>query len=84
MKEKGNAISLLIGLGLIVIYFLIKLPFAIPSVFITVAYWVTVAVFVTVPLATFFSEKLLAPLIGDRGAKIARDYSRAKGLGGRS
>jgi tetratricopeptide (TPR) repeat protein len=82
MDEKANRISLLIGLGLIVIYFLIlpTLPFGVFSVYVTVIYWVVVAVFIAPPLAGFLGEKLVAPLIGERGAKITRDYSKARSL----
>jgi len=83
MKEKGDVVSLLIGAGLIVFYFAVvqpRLGFLPTSLLVVVLYWVVVAVFVAIPLATFFSEKFLAPLMGDRGAKITRDYSKAKSL----
>ncbi len=83
MKGKGNTASLLIGFGLIVFYFAVvqpRLGFVLTSPLVVVLYWVVVAAFVAVPLSTFLSERLLAPLMGDRGAKITREYSRARSL----
>jgi tetratricopeptide (TPR) repeat protein len=83
MSQQGNRISFLVGLGLIVIYFAVLLP-TLPlwfsSVFITAIYWVVVAVFIAPPIASFLGEKFIAPFIGERGAKITRDYSRARSL----
>ena len=75
-------IRVLVGLGMIVLYvvFMQVLPIAIEGLVVTVIFWALVAILIAPPLASVFGEKVMRSLFGESGAKVTKEYSKARSL----
>lgn len=75
-------IRVLVGLGMIVLYvvFMQVLPIAIEGLVVTVIFWALVAILIAPPLASVFGEKVMGSLFGESGAKVTKEYSKARSL----
>ncbi len=81
--NKGDILALLIGLGLIVVYFVRVLPrlgFVLTSPVVAAAYWLVIAVLITFPAAKFLSEKVVPNALARGKGKVKREYSKARSL----
>jgi len=83
MKPTQRAVPLLLGAGMIVVYFVAVQPgllFLPISPIIVAVYWVLIAVVIAPPLADFFGEKFAGLFLHEGRVKLTKEYSIAKSL----
>ncbi len=83
MKGLKRTVPLLVGAGMIVVFFvsiLPGLPFGVMSPVIVAVYWLLIAIMIAPPLADFFGEKLAGVLLREGRMKVTKEYSVAKSL----
>ena len=83
MKNKADAIALLIAAALVVVYFAAVLPrlgMLPTSPVITVLYWIVIAVLIAPPIARMCGEKVAGGLFYPDKGRMMKECSRARSL----
>jgi tetratricopeptide (TPR) repeat protein len=86
MKNKADALALLIAGALVVIYFawvLPRLEMLPTSPIITVLYWIVIAVLIAPPIARICGEKVAGQLFYPDKGRVMKECSRARSLAAR-